>query len=359
MRQCVKYSFFRVDVGFRRLPKERQRELKLELIDTIRSFRRRMLLRSYSLFGLRGDADFLLWQVAEDIESFNALATAIFSTDIGAYLQMPHSFLAMTRKSQYDIDVTDEGREADQLIIQPGDAKYLFVYPFVKTRAWYALPMQDRQRMMTEHIRVGRRYPSIKLNTTYSFGLDDQEFVVAFEGDRLADFLDLVMELRETEASRYTLRDTPTFTCISMGLAETIDSIGGEPVADLAGPDQLVESGWVQVLPLRELPAGTAAKVYLGAQLVALFNVDGTVYATVNRCPHARGPLCEGRVGVTQGRPTVVCPWHHAVFDLEDGRALEGPVQTPVKTFAVHIGDDGYIYIAERSAVRDLVDVAR
>src|SRR5439155_14297 len=105
-----------------------------------------------------------------------------------------------------------------RLVIQPSAAKYLFVYPFIKTRAWYALPKQERQRMMDEHVRIGRKYPTIRLNTTYSYGLDDQEFIVAFEGDNPGEFLDLVMELRESEASSYTLRDTPTFTCVQMSL---------------------------------------------------------------------------------------------------------------------------------------------
>src|SRR5712691_3446303 len=158
-RQSVKYTFFKVDSAFRRLPDQKQIALKLELIHAIRGFNRRMLLRSYSLFGLRGDVDFMLWQVAEEIDAFNALAAAIFSTGMGPYLQVPYSFLAMTRKSMYDIGVEDEGEEAERIIIQPGDSKYLFVYPFVKTRAWYALPFDERQRIMSEHIRVGRKYP--------------------------------------------------------------------------------------------------------------------------------------------------------------------------------------------------------
>ncbi len=348
-RQCVKYSFFKVDPVFRRLPEARQSELKLELIDTIRRFNRRMLLRSYSLVGLRGDVDFLLWQVAEEIDAFNGLGSAIFSTAMGAYLQMPHSFLAMTRKSIYDIGVTDEGEEADRLIIQPGDGKYLFIYPFVKTRAWYALPADERQRMMSEHIRVGRKYPQIKLNTTYSFGLDDQEFVVAFEGENTADFLDLVMELRDTEASRYTLRDTPTFTCINMSLPEVLDSLGGAQVADRAGADMEVQHGWVAALPLAELRSGDSTKVYLGSQQVAIFNVGGRLYAINNRCSHARGPLCEGHVSTENGAPSVTCPWHKADFDLATGEVIDGPVRAPVQSYAVKVGADDLIYIAEKS----------
>ncbi len=345
-RQCVKYSFFKVDPAFRRLSNDKQTDLKLELIGTIRQFNRRMLLRSYSLFGLRGDVDFMLWQVAEDIDTFNALAAAIFSTGMGPYLHTPHSFLAMTRKSIYDIGVSSESEAADRIIIQPGDNKYLFVYPFVKTRAWYALPFEDRQRMMSEHITIGRKFPQIKLNTTYSFGLDDQEFVVAFEGDNPADFLDLVMALRDTEASRYTLRDTPTFTGINMTLPETLDSIGGAQVADMAGADVEAVSGWVQAVALADLPPGSTTKVYLGSQQVALFNVDGQLYAINNRCPHARGPLCDGTVHQNGDGPAVTCPWHKADFDLQTGAVIDGPMRTPVRTYAVRVGDDGHIYIA-------------
>ena len=67
---------------------------------------------------------------------------------------------------------------------------------------------------MANHIEVGRRYPEISINTAYSFGIDDQEFVVCFEGDEPGEFLDLVQELRGTESSSYTLRDTPIFTCV-------------------------------------------------------------------------------------------------------------------------------------------------
>jgi chlorite dismutase len=84
---------------------------------------------------------------------------------------------------------------------------------------------------MQEHIRIGREYPDIDLNTSYSFGLDDQEFVVAFETDEPADFLDLVQRLRTTESSLYTRRDTPTFSCISMSVPRALAALDGETVA--------------------------------------------------------------------------------------------------------------------------------
>ncbi|WP_320414619.1 chlorite dismutase family protein [Candidatus Methylomirabilis limnetica] len=91
---------------------------------------------------------------------------------------------------------------------------------------WYLLPIGQRQEIMNAHIKVGHKFPSVKLNTTYSFGLDDQEFVVAFESDRPADFVELIMALRETEASRFTLRDTPIFSYIQKTIHETLDDLG-------------------------------------------------------------------------------------------------------------------------------------
>ena len=131
----------------------------------------------------------------------------------------------MTKRSMY-IDKLDPFHTAESRThIIPGKRKYLFVYPFVKTRDWYLLPQTDRQQVMDVHIRVGNKYPSVKLNTTYSFGLDDQDFVVAFETDEPKDFLDLVMELRETQSSKFTERDTPIFTCVQTPMENLLDQL--------------------------------------------------------------------------------------------------------------------------------------
>jgi chlorite dismutase/nitrite reductase/ring-hydroxylating ferredoxin subunit len=347
-RQFVKFSFFKVADAFRRLPDDRQRAAKLELVSAIRTFNRRMLLRSYSLVGLRGDVDFLLWQVAPRPEPFQELMTAILSTALGPYLSMPHSFFAITRRSIYDIGEMVEGdAAAERIVIQPGDHAYLFVYPFVKTRPWYALSQEERQAMIDEHIRIGRKYPDIKLNTTYSYGIDDQEFVVAFEGDDPSQFVDLVMDLRFSEASMYTLRDTPMFTCRSLPLPETFDSLGGPPIAADAALDLPDAEGWTTLLPLAELPPGTTTTVYAAGKQVALFNVGETVYALSNRCSHARGPLSEGTVDAEACE--VTCPWHYAKFDLASGRVVDGVAQTAVPAYETEIRD-GQIRIRERQA---------
>jgi chlorite dismutase len=123
---------------------------------------------------------------------------------------IPHSYLAMTKPSVY----SDE--EQPLRPREGSERRFLFVYPMWKKRSWYRLPYEQRKAMMIEHFAIGHRYPQVKINTAYSFGLDDQEFLVAFECDEPAAFLDLVMELRESRASRYTERETPIFTCVRM-----------------------------------------------------------------------------------------------------------------------------------------------
>jgi chlorite dismutase len=225
--QFVQYAFYKLDPTWRELPVEEREAQKQELVEVVAGFADRVSTRSYSLVGLRPDADLLFWNVAGELESFRQLGTAIMSSRMGAYLRTPYSYLAVTKRSIYVTRHSHVGQDGQRMRLRPSGARYLFVYPFVKTRAWYKLTLSARQGMMDEHITIGHKYPSVKLNTTYSFGLDDQEFVVAFETDEPRDFVDLVQELRETEVSLYTLRDTPIFSCVSMSLPEALDSLGG------------------------------------------------------------------------------------------------------------------------------------
>jgi len=342
-RQYVRFAFYTVDPLWRRLPAEEQVAQKEELLDVIHSFNRRMLLRPYSLMGTRADSELLLWQIAESPLPFRELASAITRTRMGGYLNMAYSYFSQTKRSLYEIRTpdADDEEEEERLVIDPTEAKYLFVYPFIKTREWYQLSQFARQGMMDEHIAIGRKYPSVRLNTTYSFGIDDYEFIVAFETDEPSDFLDLVQELRESTVSMYTLQDTPLFTCINMRLDEALDALGGPPVAE-----QIVEGEerevWMEVCPLDELGPGETKTVFLEGKMVGLFNVKGELYALNNRCSHARGPLSEGDVDAEEC--SVVCPWHYGKFDLRTGAAIDGVVNKPVDTYQVEIRD-GVIHI--------------
>jgi chlorite dismutase len=224
-RQFVNFAFFKLDPALRRLDDHAKLQARSEFLKQFQQKRDDLICLTYSTVGLRPDCDFLLWRIGKSPEQFQLQTQSINKTSLGGYLTTPHSLVSMTKRSMY-IDKLDPFHTAESRThIIPGKRKYLFVYPFVKTREWYLLPLEKRQEIMDHHIKVGNEFPSIKLNTTYSFGLDDQDFVVAFETESPADFLDLVMKLRETESSKYTQRDTPIFSCVQMPMEQILDQL--------------------------------------------------------------------------------------------------------------------------------------
>jgi len=222
-RHFVKYTFLKLDPAWRRLDDNVREPGKREFAAACHDFADGHLLRAFSTVGTRGDTDLMLLIQARNLDRIHEFHVVLAQSGLMKWATIPYSFLAMTKPSEYS--------EESRLEVRPAHAKYLFVYPFVKTRAWYALGGDERWRIMQEHIKLGREYPSIDLNTSYSFGLDDQEFVVAFETDDAGSFLDLVQRLRTTESSLYTLRDTPTFTCISTSVERALAALDGEPIA--------------------------------------------------------------------------------------------------------------------------------
>ena len=224
-RQMVNFSFYKLDPAFRRLGDHEKIQARSEFLKVVDQRRDGLISLSYSTAGLRPDSDFLLWRIAATVDAFQEQTKAINKTRLGGYLSTPWSFVAMTKRSTY-VDKLDPFHTPESRThIIPGKRKYLFVYPFVKTRDWYLLPLEERQAIMDVHIKAGNKYPSVKLNTTYSFGLDDQDFVVAFETDEPKDFLDLVMDLRETQSSKFTQRDTPIFTCVQTPMENVLDQL--------------------------------------------------------------------------------------------------------------------------------------
>jgi chlorite dismutase len=224
-RKLMRYVFFRVDPLWRRLPDEERSLSKKELVDVV-ALAERVEVHAYSTVAMRADAELAFWTIADGPEPIQRFQAALNGTTLGRYLVTTHSFLAMTRKSQYLKGHKHEGQELN-MPAGPKGSQYLFVYPMDKQRRWYRVPFEERRKIMGEHFRIGHKYPGVAIHTGYSFGLDDQEFVVAFEGDSLGEFLDLVEELRGSESSAYTARDVPIFTCVKMPLEKILDQLDG------------------------------------------------------------------------------------------------------------------------------------
>lgn len=177
--------------------------------------------RSYSTLGLRDDAEFLFWFAAETVEEIQNVISKLYLTVFGKYIIPSHVYLSCTRPSTY----ARKGRTLS-FVAGKEPRKFVIVYPFTKTREWYLLPKEQRQKMMDQHIDVSEKYPQVILNTTYSFGISDQDFMLAFECDNLRDFQNLIMDLRQTQVSAYVAVDTPMITCVKKDIVPLITSLG-------------------------------------------------------------------------------------------------------------------------------------
>ncbi|WP_253582322.1 chlorite dismutase family protein [Deinococcus sp. HSC-46F16] len=227
-RQFLNYAFFKLDPAFRRLSPAEREELKAEFLAAAEGWvtdapaEAGHIQRTYSLVGVRGDVDFMLWRIAFDVRDFQEAQGRLNRTRLMGYLTQPYNFISMNKRSQYVNRVEGSGHGLE---ILPGQGKFLFIYPFVKTRAWYDLTPLARQGMMDEHIYASGPFKGVRINTSYSYGIDDQEFVVSFDSDYPQEFVDLVHRLRYTEASNYTLQDTPMFTCVKKDLGDVLGDL--------------------------------------------------------------------------------------------------------------------------------------
>lgn len=213
------FAFYKVDPKWRWLADLGKAESAKEVQQVLGNTGVRF--RTYSTVGLRADADLLLWTGSKIITDIQKVSSRLYGTVFGKYIMPTLNYISCTRPSAYAA-----GGSLPSFMGDMPPKKYAIVYPFTKTREWYLLPSKERQDMMDEHIAVGRRYPDVILNTTYSFGLDDHDFMLAFETDELPHFQDLIMDLRATKVSRYVKSDTPMIVCVKKDIMPLIASMG-------------------------------------------------------------------------------------------------------------------------------------
>lgn len=226
-RQIVNFAFFKVLPEWRRLPIAERREHKDEAARVLQRWDcEEMRVLTYTTAGLRGDCDFMLWRISYSLECLNAAHSDFMKTQLGGYLDVTHSLLGMTRRSQYLIGHEKDDPQAFHSYIKPGGSKYLVVYPFSKTREWYLRPFEERQRVVHEQVRAAEEFRRVRLNTVYSIGVDDNEFVIALETDYLEDVVDMAMRLREVENSLHILKDIPRLTCMAAPTEQMLERLG-------------------------------------------------------------------------------------------------------------------------------------
>ena len=220
--QFVQFAYFKADPVWRRLPHSARADGREAFARAVEDAATDVTTYAYSTLGLKVSADLLLWRKSVSPIAMQEMTGRLLQTGMGAYLELAYSLFGFTRPSNYTRRPTSQ----EQAVDSEERATYLVVYPFSKTTEWYLMSKDARQGMMNEHMRIGHDYADVRQVLLYATGLDDQEFIVAYETEDLPRFQSLVIDLRATEARRYTLRDTPIFTAIHRPLREALALIG-------------------------------------------------------------------------------------------------------------------------------------
>lgn len=176
---------------------------------------------AYSTMGLRPDVDMMLWVHAEKLDQIQKLAVQIDQTEIGRALHRADGYIGTAGMSQYD------PTHGPAFVKGLAPRRYLSVYPFIKTPEWYLIDYKERREMMVEHGKLANPWPNLQTNTVESFGIQDQEFIVALEDDSPKDLVDMVKKLRDAEVRVYTSLDTPIYLGELMSIEDTLETIKG------------------------------------------------------------------------------------------------------------------------------------
>lgn len=216
--QFVQYLFLKVDPLWRRLEADERQQGREEFAQVIRDAAPSLTTFAYSTLGLKIGTEMMLWWRTTSPECMQSTLSALLQTGLGRYCDPAYSLWGLTRPSIY----TKRRTAQEQAIGEEQRMRYLIVYPFVKPIEWYLMSRDARQGMMNEHMRIGHEFADVRQVLLYTTGLDDQEFIVAYETENLERHQDLVIALRSTEVRRYTLRDTPIFTAVHRPLDEAL-----------------------------------------------------------------------------------------------------------------------------------------
>jgi chlorite dismutase len=220
-RQFVNFMFFRVNPDWRKLNPETKSIFKSEFQSVFDKFRDDFLLYTYSLVGFDSKADIMFWRIGTSLDLIQDMTAKLYRTSLGSFFEIADNYLAVTKRMMFVADGAD-----DRSHVRAGEKKYHFVYPCTKHRNWYEKTGEERDAMIQENFMVGKKFQNIKIHMTHAFGFSEQEYVISFETDEPKDFLALAEELRQTPASKLTLRGMPVYTCRQRPLMECLDALG-------------------------------------------------------------------------------------------------------------------------------------
>ena len=173
----------------------------------------------YSIVGFRADSDLMLWLVGPSAEAVQDALVAFRRTLVGRAMDLVWTFMGVVKPAEFSTDHQPAFVKGEP----PG--RYLNVYPFVRTPEWYLLRREERGEMLREHGVIGREYPDVLANTTSAFGLNDWEWILAFEADELDRLVDCIRRLRDAQARRFTKEEIPFVTGVRKGVRAALGDL--------------------------------------------------------------------------------------------------------------------------------------
>jgi len=214
------YPVFRGTENLRERPPGDLDQLAHEAEILLKEWSERVAVRGvYSTVGFRPDADLMMWWVSHSVEDLQDLVVAFRRTALGRRLELTWAFMGVVRPAEFAKD------HVPAFVRGEPPRKYLCVYPYVRTLDWYLLPAQERAALLREHGEMGREYPDVLANTTSAFGINDWEWILAFEADDLTQIVDCIRRLRDSESRRFVTAETPFVTGIRKELSEVIRDV--------------------------------------------------------------------------------------------------------------------------------------
>jgi len=205
-KQFINFMFLRVNPDWRKLDGETKNTYKAEFVRIFDTFRHNFLLYTYSLVGFDSKADLMFWRVGTSLDLLQDMTAKLYRTNLGSFIETTDNYLSVTKRMMFV-----DGPAEDRLRVRAGTAKYHFVYPCAKHTDWFKMPVAERDALIEENFMVGKKFPNIKIHLTHAFGFTDNEYLISFETDDPRDFLALAEELRQTPASKFTLRGVPVY----------------------------------------------------------------------------------------------------------------------------------------------------
>src|SRR3954468_9123510 len=173
----------------------------------------------YDLTGMRADADYMVWWHADNVEALQAAYSGLRRTALGRASTPVWSQVALHRPAEFNkshIPAFLAGEEP---------RAYVCVYPFVRSYDWYLLDDAHRRDMLVEHGQLARGYPDVRANTVAAFALGDYEWVLAFEADELHRIVDLMRDLRASQARRHVREEVPFYTGTRVTVEDLVASL--------------------------------------------------------------------------------------------------------------------------------------